>query len=109
MKAGRQTRPRWAAVCDGATRLRQVSHFAETRSRSPVDHPLARRPKGRRRLLTVMADASERAHTTLAIVEQALEGREYLADPGFTVADIMIGFTLIAARVLGVSTGATRT
>jgi hypothetical protein len=29
-----------------------------------------------------MAEASEHAHTTLAIVEQALNGREYLADPG---------------------------
>lgn len=51
---------------------------------------------------TVMADASERAHTTLAVVEQALEGREYLADPGFTAADIMMAFTLTAARVFGV-------
>src|SRR5262249_51593798 len=43
-------------------------------------------------LPTVMADARERAHTTLAVVERALDGREYLADPGFTAADIMVGF-----------------
>jgi glutathione S-transferase len=53
-------------------------------------------------LPSVMADAIERAHTTLAIVEQALEGRDYLADPGFTAADIMMAFTLSAARLFGV-------
>lgn len=52
-------------------------------------------------LPTVMADARERAHTTLAVVERALEGRDYLADQ-FSAADIMMGFTLGAARVLGV-------
>jgi glutathione S-transferase len=52
-------------------------------------------------LPTVMADAIERAHTTLGIVEQALEGREYLADPGFSAADIMMGFTVSAARLFG--------
>lgn len=53
-------------------------------------------------LPTVMADARGRAHTTLAVVEDALQGREYLADPGFTAADIMIAFGLTAARVFGV-------
>jgi len=50
---------------------------------------------------TVMADARDRAHTTLAVVELALEGRDHLADE-FSAADIMMGFTLGAARVLGV-------
>src|SRR5262245_21695908 len=50
---------------------------------------------------TVMADARERAHRTLAVVERSLEGRDYLADQ-FSAADIMMGFTLGAARVLGV-------
>ena len=52
-----------------------------------------------------MADASERAQTTLSDRRAGARGREYLADRGFTVADIMIGFTLIAARVLGVLDG----
>jgi len=51
---------------------------------------------------TVVEDARARAHTTLGIVERALEGREHLADPGFSGADIMMAFTLTAARVFGV-------
>ena len=51
---------------------------------------------------TVMADARERALTTLAVVERALGGREYLGSREFSAADIMMGFTLEAGRVLGV-------
>ena len=52
-------------------------------------------------LPTVIADARERAHRTLMVVEDALEGREHLAG-AFSAADIMVGFTVAAARVLGV-------
>jgi glutathione S-transferase len=52
-------------------------------------------------LPTVMADASERAHRTLMVVEEGLEGREHLAGD-FSAADIMVGFTVAAARALGV-------
>ena len=51
---------------------------------------------------SVMADAHDRAHTTLAVVERELENREYLGAEDFTAADIMMGFTVGAARLLGV-------
>jgi glutathione S-transferase len=52
-------------------------------------------------LPTVMADARERAHATLAVVERALARDEYLAG-AFSAADIMVGFSVGAARLLGV-------
>ena len=51
---------------------------------------------------TVMADARDRAHTTLMVVERALDNSEYLPGPSFTAADIQLHFTVAAARVLGV-------
>ena len=50
---------------------------------------------------TVISDARERAHRTLMVVEDALEGREHLVG-AFSAADIMVGFTVGAARLLGV-------
>ena len=52
-------------------------------------------------LPTVMADARERAHRTLMVVEEALAGRTHLVGE-FSAADIMVGFTVAAARALGV-------
>jgi glutathione S-transferase len=53
-------------------------------------------------LPTVTADARERARGTLAVVEEAVGEREYIAGPEFSAADVMVGFTLSAARLLGV-------
>ncbi len=44
----------------------------------------------------------ERAHDGLLVVERALAGNDYLLGAEFSAADIMIGFTLGAARILGV-------
>jgi glutathione S-transferase len=51
---------------------------------------------------TVIASARERAAGGFAFVERALAGKDYLLGSEFSAADIMMGFTLAAARVLGV-------
>lgn len=51
---------------------------------------------------SVVADARERAHTTLMVVERALEHSDYLPGPDFSAADIQLHFTIAAARALGV-------
>jgi len=51
---------------------------------------------------TVVADARDRAHSTLMVVERALAASAYLPGPDFSAADIQLHFTIAAARVLGV-------
>jgi glutathione S-transferase len=51
---------------------------------------------------TVLADARERAHATLAVAERALAAGDYLPGPDFSAADVQLHFTIAAARVLGV-------
>lgn len=50
----------------------------------------------------LIADARERGAACLDFVEQGLGGNEYLVGSGFSAADVMMGFTLVAAKVLGV-------
>src|SRR5215471_13619884 len=50
----------------------------------------------------VVASARERAETALEVVERALSGKTYLLGADFSAADVMMGFTLGAARMLGV-------
>jgi glutathione S-transferase len=50
----------------------------------------------------VVADARERAAATLDVVERALTGKTYLLGTDFSAADVMMGFTLAVARILGV-------
>jgi glutathione S-transferase len=45
--------------------------------------------------------ARERADDAFAFVDRALADRPYLLGEDFSAADIMMGFTLIAARILG--------
>ena len=51
---------------------------------------------------TLVADARARAAMGLDVVERSLAGRRYLVGDEFTAADIMMGFTLVAARLLRV-------
>jgi glutathione S-transferase len=46
-------------------------------------------------------DARQRAMTAFALLEQRLTGRQWILGDHFTAADIMLGFTLLAARLLG--------
>jgi len=78
----------------------QWLHFAESTAFAPLtavvwllryrddaaDHP------------DLVADARSRAAIAFAFLENALGEREFLLDSGFSAADIMMGFTLFAAR-----------
>ena len=50
----------------------------------------------------VIDSARERALGAFEFVERRLSGRAYLLGDEFSAADIMMGFTLLAARLLGV-------
>lgn len=50
----------------------------------------------------LIEDARQRAGTAFSVLADRLEGRQWLLGERFTAADIMIGFTLLAARLLGV-------
>ena len=47
-------------------------------------------------------DARARAAAGFEFVERALDGKTYLLGDAFSAADIMMGFTLLAGRMLGV-------
>jgi glutathione S-transferase len=46
--------------------------------------------------------ARKRALKTLAVLEKALQGKDYLLGAEFSAADVMMGYTLLAARYFGV-------
>ena len=51
---------------------------------------------------TLVADARTRAATGFEQLERELRDKQYLLGDTFSAADIMMGFTLIAGRMLGV-------
>jgi len=82
----------------------QWIHFAESTAFAPLG-VLAwlgvYRGEGGR-YTELLADARSRALQALAFVDRALGERDYLVGDTFTGADVMMGFTLAAARRLGV-------
>jgi glutathione S-transferase len=50
----------------------------------------------------LLADARARAAASFDRLEVELQGREYLLPSGFSAADIMMGFTVVAGRLLGI-------
>jgi glutathione S-transferase len=50
----------------------------------------------------LIEDARRRAATAFTVLETALGGRKWVLGDTFTAADVMLGFTLLAARMLGV-------
>jgi len=82
----------------------QWIHFAESTAFPPIGtivwHTLYKQDADR--VPGVLEDARSRARTTLAVVERALNGRDHLLGDAFSAADVMMGFTLVAARVVGV-------
>ncbi len=82
----------------------QWLHFAESTAFPPLGvivwHMLYRGDAAE--IPQVIEGARERAHGGLAFVASALAGKDYLLGNDFTAADVMMGFTLVAARVLGV-------
>jgi glutathione S-transferase len=82
----------------------QWVHFAESTAFPPIGvivwHTLYEQNADR--FPEVMASARARALEALGFVDKRLEGRDYLLGKEFSGADVMMGFTLFAARALGV-------
>ncbi len=82
----------------------QWVHFAEATAFPPVGvvvwHTLYEQNADR--FPEVIQSARGRALEAFGFVEKRLEGRDYLLGADFSAADVMMGFTLFAARALGV-------
>jgi glutathione S-transferase len=50
----------------------------------------------------LIADARQRAATAFELLERHVEGRQWILGDAFSAADIMLGFTLLAGRLLGI-------
>jgi glutathione S-transferase len=82
----------------------QWMHFAEGTLAQPLStliwHILYKRDA--ESVPDVLEDARARAHRSLSFLEEQLGGRDHLLGDEFSAADVMVGFTLASARVLGV-------
>jgi glutathione S-transferase len=82
----------------------QWVHFAESTAFPPVGvivwHTLYEQNADR--FPEVIQSARGRALEAFGFVDRRLEGRDHLLGAEFSAADIMMGFTLFAARALGV-------
>jgi glutathione S-transferase len=82
----------------------QWVHFAEGTAFAPLGvliwHGIYRGDADR--IPDAIDSARDRARSALEVVEQHLVTRDYLLGPEFSAADIMLGFTLVAAQVVGV-------
>ena len=82
----------------------QWVHFAEATAFPPIGD-VARHtmflPEAER-IPQVAADGRERTKNALAVVERGLAGREYLVGKELSGADVMMGYFLMAARMLGI-------
>jgi glutathione S-transferase len=85
----------------------QWLHFAESTAFPPLGMVawLTRYRDDGDRYAALLADAVGKAKACLDQVEHALDSRCYLAGDDFTAADVMMGFTLWAARLLKVLDG----
>ena len=85
----------------------QWIHYAEGTAYPPLGviiwHTFYRRDADR--LPEVIEDHRERARDALDFVERTLGEGDYLLGAEFTAADVMMGFTLAVAQVLGVLDG----
>ncbi len=79
--------------------MQQWSWFAESTLARPageiVNH---RRMFGDNRIPEVMAEMADRIRLCLAAVDEAMAGRDFLVDYGFSAADINLGYSLHLAR-----------
>ncbi len=82
----------------------QWVHFSESTAFPPMGIIvwLSRYREGADHNKSLLADARARASAGLEFLERGLGRNEYLLESGFSAADIMMGFTLVAARLLGV-------
>ncbi len=85
----------------------QWVHFAEGTAFPPLGvliwHGIYR--KDADRIPLAIEAVRERAAGVLSVIEKHLSAREYLLGAEFSAADIMLGFTLAAAELLGVLDG----
>jgi glutathione S-transferase len=81
----------------------QWIHFAESTAFPPVGIVvwLMRYRGGRESESELLEDARERAVSGFEYLEESIGDSDYLVGDDFTAADIMMGFTLVAATVLG--------
>ncbi len=79
----------------------QWIHFAEATLMPPlatiVQHTRRRRPEDR--IAAIVPEATRQAKAALAVVEDALQGREWLTSE-FSAADVMMGYGLALAKLL---------
>jgi glutathione S-transferase len=82
----------------------QWVHFAESTAFPPLGIIvwLTRYQGEAERYAPLLEDARARAAAGLDFLERELGGKAYLLGDEFSAADIMMGFTLAAARMLGV-------
>lgn len=82
----------------------QWIHFAEGTAYPPLGtiiwHTFYK--KDAESLPEIMADARERARPALDFLQESLAGNDFILGAEFSAADIMLGFTLAVAQVLGV-------
>jgi glutathione S-transferase len=85
-------------------RFLQWIHFAESTAFPPLGVLvwLTRYRKDAASHSALVEDARVRAATGLDFLERELGQNAYLVGDQFTAADVMMGFTLVAARLLGV-------
>ena len=84
-------------------RFLQWLHFGEATLVQPLADVIGHsflRPEGQR-IPAIVPDAQERFRAALAVVERALEGREYLVGESFGAADISVGYVLQLAKLTG--------
>ncbi len=80
----------------------QGLHFAEATAFPPIGEMVRHtifKPESER-IPAVVADARGRAQVTLGVLEKALGDKDYLIGD-FSGADVMMGFTLVAAKLVG--------
>jgi glutathione S-transferase len=79
----------------------QWIHFAEATLTPPLgllaQHTLIRKPEDR--IAAVVPDATRLAKSALAVVDAALEGREWLVGSELSAADVMMGYSLALANL----------
>jgi glutathione S-transferase len=93
-----------AAGAPERARYLQWLHYAESTAFPPLGNLvwLTRYREGAGADAALLADARKRAASGLDFLERQLGPGPYLLGEAFTAADVMMGFTLIAARLLGV-------
>jgi glutathione S-transferase len=85
----------------------QWLHFAESTAFAPIGIIawLALYRDDTERHATIIEDARARAAMGLGFLERGIGEKLYLVGDDFTAADVMMGFTLVASRLIGVLDG----